>query len=202
MGSARRCFPCNRNRPRWNCPPDRLRRQSGGEEGGGAYCLAHPWVRGLAEEIEVRIPEAQRQTDDEIAHRVMSVLRWDARIPSDRIHIEVEDDVVKLIGSVDWQFQKTETEQRIHSLAGVEEVNNRLVVRRSDDAPSDIKTRVEQAFRRHAHLHAAEITIQVNGHKVTLTGHVSNVNDLYTAENAAWSAAAVDEVDNQLLVRP
>ncbi|MBV8456414.1 MAG: BON domain-containing protein, partial [Acetobacteraceae bacterium] len=59
-----------------------------------------------------------------------------------------------------------------------------------------------QAFGRHAHLHAAEITVQVNNHKVTLTGHVPNVHDRYTAENAAWSAAAVDEVDNQLLVRP
>jgi osmotically-inducible protein OsmY len=64
-------------------------------------------VRGLVPEIEVRIPEAQRQADDEIAHRVMSVLRWDTQVPSDRIQIEVEDGVVRLIGSVDSRFQRT-----------------------------------------------------------------------------------------------
>jgi osmotically-inducible protein OsmY len=58
---------------------------------------------------------------------------------------------------------------------------------------SDLKARVEQAFRRHAQLHAAEMTIQVDGHKVTLTGYMPSTNDLYTAENAAWSAAAMDE---------
>lgn len=38
-------------------------------------------ARGLVPEIEVRIPEAQRQADDEIAHRAMSVLHWDTQIP-------------------------------------------------------------------------------------------------------------------------
>jgi osmotically-inducible protein OsmY len=158
-------------------------------------------VRGLVPEIEVRIPEAERQADDEIAHRVMSVLRWETQIPGDRIQIEVEDGVVRMIGSVDSRFQRTEAEERVHSLTGVKEVDNRLVVHRSD-APIDIKARVERAFRRHAHLHTADIAIQVDGHKVTLTGHVPSVNDIYTAENAAWSAAAVDEVDNRLLVQP
>ena len=158
-------------------------------------------VRGIVQEIEVRIPEAQRHTDDEIAHRVLSVLRWDARIPTDRIQIEVEDGVVKLIGSVDWRFERTEAEERVHSLAGVKEVDNQLMVHRSD-APTDVKARVERAFQRHAHLHAADIVIQVKGRKLTLSGHVPSVNDLYTAENAAWSAAGVDEVDNRLLVQP
>lgn len=158
-------------------------------------------VRGLVPEIEVRIPEAQRQTDDEIAHRVISVLRWDTQIPSDRIQIEVEGGIVRLIGSVDSRFHRIEAEERVHSLAGVKEIDNRLVVHRSD-APTDVKTRVERAFQRHAQLHAADIVIQVHGHKVTLSGHVPSVNDLYTAENAAWSAAGVDEVDNRLLVQP
>jgi osmotically-inducible protein OsmY len=158
-------------------------------------------VRGLVPEIEVRIPEAQSQADDEIAHRAKSVLQWDTQIPSDRIQIEVENGVIRLIGSVDSRFQRIEAEERVHRLAGVKEVDNRLVIHRSD-APVDIKNRVERAFRRHAQLHAADITIQVDGHRVTLTGHVPSVNDIYTAETAAWSAAAVDEVDNRLLVQP
>ena len=159
-------------------------------------------VRGLAQEIKVRIPEAQRQTDDELAHRVMSVLRWDTEIPADHIQIQVEHGIVKLIGSMDWQFQRTEAEERVHRLAGVKHVDNQLVVRRSDDATSDIKARVERAFQRHAELHSAGITIQVNGNKITLTGHVPTLNDLYTAENVAWCASAVAQVDNRLLVQP
>ena len=41
---------------------------------------------------------------------------------------------------------------------------------------------------------------EVDGRKVTLTGHVPSPND--TAENAACSVVAVNEVGKRLLVRP
>jgi len=158
-------------------------------------------VRGIAEEIEVAIPAVHHRSDDEIAHRAASVLHWDTQIPGDRIQIKAERGVVTLIGCVDWQFQKTEAEALIHRLAGVTGVDNRIVVRPAV-AATNIKAPVERAFRRHANLHAAGIALRVDDRKVTLTGHVPSVEERNTAENAAWSAVGVAEVDNHLVVRP
>ena len=158
-------------------------------------------VRGLAEEIEVAIRDAQHHPDDEIAHRVAKMLDWDTQIPSDRIQIRVERGVVTLAGTVDWQFQRTEAEELIHRLAGVSAVDNRIIVHPLV-TPVDIKCNVERAFHRHAKLHAAGIAIQVDDRKVILTGHVASIDERDTAENAAWSAVGVAEVDNRLVVQP
>jgi len=42
----------------------------------------------------------------------------------------------------------------------------------------------------------------VNDRKVTLIGRVPSVDERETAENAAWSAAGVEEVKNLLVVEP
>jgi osmotically-inducible protein OsmY len=158
-------------------------------------------VRGIVEELEVAIPAAQRRSDDEIAHRVASVLYWDTQIPGDRIQIKVERGLVTLIGSVEWQFQKIEAQELVHRIAGVVGVDNRITVHPTV-VPADIKTHVERAFSRHAKLQAAGIAIHVDDRKVMLTGHVPSVDERDTAENAAWSAAGVAEVDNRLVVQP
>lgn len=158
-------------------------------------------VRGIAEEIEVAIPSAQQRSDDEIAHRVASVFHWDTQIPGDRIQITVERGMVTLIGCVDWKFQKTEAEELVHRLAGVAGVDNEVMVH-PPVAPTGVKAHVERAFRRHANLHATGIALQVDDRKVTLTGYVPSIEERNTAENAAWSAVGVAEVDNRLVVQP
>jgi len=158
-------------------------------------------VRGIAEELEVVIPAAERRSDDEIAHRVASALCWDTQIPGDRIQIKVERGVLTLIGSVERQFQKVEAGDLVHRIAGVVGVDNQIIVHPTV-APADIKDHVERAFGRHAKLHLAGIAIHVDDRKVTLTGHVPSIDERNTAENATWSAAGVAEVDNRLVVQP
>jgi osmotically-inducible protein OsmY len=156
-------------------------------------------VRGLAQEVEVLVPEARRHSDDAIAHRALSVLRWDTQIPGEGIQIKVDHGVVTLIGTVDWQFQREAAEERIRNLAGVTAVDNRLGLRPTT-AAADIKKQIERAFRRHTRLHAAGITVDIDGSKVILTGHVPSVEDREAAENMAWSAAGVAEVEDHVIV--
>jgi len=158
-------------------------------------------ARGIVEELEVAIPAAKRRSDDEIAHRVANALCWDTQIPGDRIQIKVEHGLVTLIGLVEWRFQKIEAEDVVHRIGGVVGVDNQIIVHPTA-GPADIKTHVKSAFSRHAKLHATGIAIQVDDRKVTLTGHVPSVDERDTAENAAWSAAGVAEVDNRLVVQP
>ena len=158
-------------------------------------------VRGIAQEIEVQIPEARRYSDYEIAHQVLSVLQWDAQIPQDRVQVTVERGIVTLTGSVDWQFQRAEAEERVHRLSGVRRLDNRIVVVPSV-SPNDTKRRIERALHRHAQLHAAKIVVDVVGKKIILTAEVSSVDARHAAADAAWSAAGVAEVSNGVVVQP
>jgi len=158
-------------------------------------------VTGLVQEIEVRLAAARRHSDEEIAERVQSVLRWDAQIPDARIRIRVEKGIVTLMGALDWQYQREEAESRVRQLEGVRAVENELTVRPGATA-ADIADKVRRAFARHAELDAHRITVAVDGATVALTGEVRSLVARRTAENAAWSAAGVAAVDNRLEVAP
>lgn len=86
-------------------------------------------VRGIAEEIEVRLPSGKKDTDDEIAKRAVDVLNWRFGVPANRIAVKVEKGTVTLTGDVEWQFQKRDAEEAIRSLAGVAGLSNLIRVR-------------------------------------------------------------------------
>ena len=170
-------------------------------------------VLGLAQDIEVRLTPTRRYDDAEIARRAVAVLQWDTLIPDERIQVRVESGVVTLTGVLDWNYQKQEAEARIQQLAGVAAVDNQILVRPTA-AAEDIVAKVQRAFARHAHLDASRIAVSVQdvpgsapgdtggGAAVTLSGTVRTLAARHTAENAAWSAAGVAAVENQLRVLP
>jgi osmotically-inducible protein OsmY len=158
-------------------------------------------VRGLVQEIAVEPPSSRRYSDDEIAERVASVLRWDAQIPDAHIRFKVAGGIVTLIGTLEWQYQKQEAEARTQQLEGVLAVDNEIVVRPGAATP-DIASKVHRALARHAELDASRIAVAVEGATVTLSGEVPSLVAWRTAENAAWSAAGVAAVENQLSVVP
>ena len=168
-------------------------------------------VLGLAQDIEVRLTSGQRHDDVEIARRAVAVLQWDTLIPDERIRVRVEAGVVTLSGVLDWNYQRQEAEARIQQLAGVLAVDNQLLVHPAV-AAQDIVAKVRRAFARHANLDARRIAVSVEdvpgsapgdaggGAQITLSGSVRTLAARRIAENAAWSAAGVAAVENQLQV--
>lgn len=159
-------------------------------------------VKGVAEEIEVRLPSDKKLADDEIAARALRLLHWDVAVPDDRISVKVEHGVVTLSGTVDWGYQRIEAEYDIRKLSGVKAVVNDIVVRSTPRA-ADVHGKIRAAIARHAVLDADKITVDVSGGRVILGGKVSAWVEREAAERAAWSAPGVIEVeDNIELTRP
>ncbi len=158
-------------------------------------------VLGLAQEIEVRLSETARHSDEELAHRAASLLRWDALIPEGRIQIKVERGVVTLRGAVDWKYQKEQVEARVRHLAGVVAIDDRIIIRPGSSVP-DIAEAVRRALARHAEIDASRISVAADGARVTLSGAVRSLAARRIAENAAWAAAGVAEVEDQMRVVP
>jgi osmotically-inducible protein OsmY len=69
-------------------------------------------------------------------------------------------------------------------------------------SPSDLKQRIEQALVRNAQTDARNITVEVQGSKVILRGTVRSYTEKEAAEDTAWAAPGVTEVENRIVVSP
>ena len=60
-----------------------------------------PSVKGLAVELEVKLPGFSERTDADIARAAANALEWDVSVPRDRIKVTVEKGFLTLEGQVD-----------------------------------------------------------------------------------------------------
>jgi osmotically-inducible protein OsmY len=158
-----------------------------------------PGVKAVVNDIEVRLPGSAERTDADLAKAVLNALKWDAGIPTDKIDVTVDHGWVTLKGEVDYYFQKRDAERAVERISGVRGVTNLLTVK-PQPAPDDLKSQIEQALVRNAETDAKRITVEVQGSKVILRGTVSAYAEKKAAEEVAWSAPGVTEVDNRIVV--
>jgi osmotically-inducible protein OsmY len=158
-------------------------------------------VKAVVNDIEVRLPSSSERTDADLAKAVLNALRWEAAIPTDKLQVTVSQGWVTLRGEVEYDFQRREAERAVGRLAGVKGVSNLIVVK-PRVSPSDLKQNIEKALIRNAETDAQHITVEVQGSKVILRGTVRSYAEKQAAEDTAWSAPGVSEVDNRIVVSP
>ncbi|MCY0994822.1 BON domain-containing protein [Nannocystis sp. ILAH1] len=158
-------------------------------------------VAAVANELEVKLPGSSQRTDEDVAIAAVNALKSNVLVPSDRIKAIVKDGWVTLEGEVEWQYQKEAAERSVRYLTGVLGVTNAITVKPML-SPTDIKSKIEEAFKRTAEFDARRVTVEVHDNKVTLRGHVRSWLEKEEAERAAWRAPGVRSVDNLIVVTP
>jgi osmotically-inducible protein OsmY len=162
-----------------------------------------PGVKAVVNDIEVRLPGSAERTDVDLAKAVLNALRWHAGIPADKIDVTVDHGWVTLKGQVDFGFQKRLAERAVERLSGVVGVTNLITVKaKPGPSPEELKAQIEKALIRNAETDARRITVEVQGSKVILRGTVSSYAEKKAAEETAWSAPGVTEVENRIEVSP
>jgi len=158
-------------------------------------------VRAIANDIDVNIPASGTRSDTEIAEAVANALRWNVSLSGTEIKPPVvKDGWVSLSGQVDWGFQRIAAESAVRNLMGVKGVTNDISVKPSVKA-SDVKQKIEDAFKRHAILDAKDIQVVVHNASVSLNGHVHTWQEREDATLAAWAAPGVNTVENHLAIQ-
>jgi osmotically-inducible protein OsmY len=113
----------------------------------------------------------------------------------------VREGWVTLSGQVALWYQKQAAESTVRNIQGVKGIANEIGVK-APVSTSDVKTRIEEAFRRHAQIDADKIRVQVASGTVTLEGEVESWRERDDAETAVWAAPGVTSVQDRLVVRP
>ncbi|MEP9327735.1 BON domain-containing protein [Paraburkholderia phymatum] len=156
-------------------------------------------VKGVVVELDVRVPNQDQRSDEEIAAVVRSVLEWTAGLSEKSVKVTVEKGVVTLSGEVDWGYQMKVAEDAVVRLRGVVAVVNQIDVRGSAGA-ADIVGKISAALTRHAQDESRHIDVSVDDGTVTLRGKVGSFPERSIVCNAAWSAPGVRNVVDRLSI--
>jgi osmotically-inducible protein OsmY len=156
-------------------------------------------VKGVANDVEVVIDEAEHRDDSDIALSAVNALSWNFAVPKDRIQLSVSKGWLTLDGEVEWHYQKRAAADAVRNLRGVRGVTNDIVVQPKVVA-GDVKEKIEAALKRNAEVDAQKINVEATGSEVTLTGAVRSWSEREDAVNAAWSAPGVTRVVDRIAI--
>lgn len=158
-------------------------------------------VKAVANDLNVHLPSDFLRTDTEIAQAAVDALRWSTLVPLDKVIVTTRDGWITLAGTVDWQYQKSAALRLVRDLRGVRGVTNDIEVRPAISTV-DVRTKIEDAFKRSAEIDARRINVTTAGGKVILSGTVHSLAEREEAARAAWAAPGVSFVDDRLAVQP
>jgi osmotically-inducible protein OsmY len=156
-------------------------------------------VRGVANDVEVRLSSDDHLDDDDIVESALAALRWNFTVPKDRIRVLVTKGFLTLEGDVDWQYQKRAAEDAVRNQRGVRGISNQIMVKAHVYA-GDVKTKIEAALKRSAEVDSKNVIVETSDGSVTLRGKVRSWAEHDDALSAAWAAPGVTKVVDHLSI--
>ena len=145
------------------------------------------------------------QSDQQVCHSVLEMLRHDMRVDSARLTVDVTGGIVLLSGTVPSYAQKVTAGEITRRMKGVVGIENNLVVSFAHPSSGDhvIKKAVRRRLISDARIECPnQITILVTRGVVTLKGMALSYNQKVAAAEDAWPVEGVVNVINNICVEP
>jgi osmotically-inducible protein OsmY len=156
-------------------------------------------VKGLAVEIDVKLPGLSKRTDADIARSAQNSLEWTSWLPKDSIKVKAENGWITLSGEVEWDYQRQSAKDAVRSLLGVVGVSDEISIKPKASMTA-VKSEIEAALKRRAQTDAQQISVDVRGADVTLSGSVHSWSERELAASSAWSTPGVRKVVDNITI--
>lgn len=156
-------------------------------------------AKGVANDIKVSLPGSLQLSDTQLAQDAIQALERDVMVPHDRVTVRVSEGWLTLEGELEWEYQRNAAERAVHNLRGLRGCINDIALKPKVTA-SQVKERIEQALRRRVELDTRQLTVLVEGNKVTLKGAVHTWREHDDAVSAAWDTTGVSAVRDELTI--
>jgi osmotically-inducible protein OsmY len=108
---------------------------------------------GVANDIEVRLPHIIKRPDPEIARDAAEKLQNELPYSSQFVKVTAKEGWLTLKGALEWNYQREQAERAARGVRGAIGVTNDVVLKPRVVA-SDIKSKIEDAWKRRAELDA------------------------------------------------
>jgi len=156
-------------------------------------------VTSVNNDLEVRILNQDRRNDADLRGDVLQALMLDGLVPS-TIDAKVDDGMVTLTGTANWQFERDEAEFVASNVLGVVSVDDEIDLVPAAPSAGDVRHSIKKAMERNAKLDADSLSVDSSNGTITLDGTVSSWADHDEAVAAAWAAPGVTDVEDHILV--
>jgi osmotically-inducible protein OsmY len=153
-------------------------------------------VKKLQSHLEVVLPTENYRDDAMLTTTANNALTLNIAVP-DGVEATASNGNLTLTGTVSYGTERTAAEQAVTYLTGVRNVKDDIEIR-TDADPVDVTLSVQDALDRYALiLDDSDVAVDTSGNTVTLTGNVRTWAEHDAVVDAAWMAAGVyDVVDN------
>lgn len=145
-------------------------------------------------------------TTEEIKRRVKNQLRWDDRVFSEHVEVDVADSTVTLSGEVPTYTSLKAAEDDALFTPGVKAVQNNLKVKYPEGVSvptdSEIEERIQQIYKWNTHLNPYDLSVKVKNGWVSIGGTVESFWKKMVAEELAYSVGGVIAVSNEITIVP
>jgi len=155
-------------------------------------------VKSVDNLLDVKLLNDKRREDADLRGDVLQALALNSLVPS-TIDAKVDSGFVTLTGTADWQFERDEAEYVASSIVGALDVFDEIALKPTPSA-SDVKDKIEDAFKRNAKLDADDLSVKTSNGTVTIKGDVSSWAEHDEAITVAWSAPGVTDVRDRIHV--
>jgi osmotically-inducible protein OsmY len=155
-------------------------------------------VKAIAEEIEVRLPDHVKRSDEEIAAAAIERLAWNGSLPRGVVKVTVEKGWVSLSGQLEWHFQREQAASEVRTLSGVIGVSDEMIIKPKLNA-ANISEDISRALHR-SWYDRKTIQVTAEAGRIELSGSVNSRRDREEAEMAAWAAPGATSVENNITI--